>query len=257
MNFPFKRTRIDSEVLNLQSCTYIEVFKCFIMFVVIILWGLIHLPLCSYGAGLWMSWQGTWWATSTTSLCSNTPSIWEVTPFSPHQTSCKIYFSFQNFTSATCSRFDDRFSVEILLLLLLFINTELIRGMHTSLLVSPGIDTSLTGGLGWLDLESLPPGDRPPRSRWEEAVEEDVTTGAKATDWGLNNWRTRGESPNPPTPPALPWNKWPCSWSWLKCLLFHIPSCCVWGGFLLKSNPYPCLVLDDTTGGNYCQKHAV
>lgn len=101
-----------------------------------------------------------------------------------------------------------------------------------SLLVSPGIDTSLTGGEGCLVLESLPPGDQLPRSRWEEAVEEDVTTGAKVTVWGENERRREGATPS--CSPCAPCNKWPCSWCFrLKCVLFHILSC-FWGKLCLK-----------------------
>lgn len=80
-------------------------------------------------------------------------------------------------------------------------------------------------------MESLPPGDRPPRSRWEEAVEEDVTTGAKATDWGLNNWRTRGESPNPPNSPCVALKQMAMQLKLVKMLAFSYSILlCVCGG---------------------------
>lgn len=80
-----------------------------------------------------------------------------------------------------------------------------IEGTHIPVPVSPGIDISLTEGEGCLVLESLQPGDQSPRSSWEEAVEEDVTTGAKATVWGMNEWR-RGERTTPSLSPCASTN---------------------------------------------------
>lgn len=74
-------------------------------------------------------------------------------------------------------------------------------------------------------MESLPPGDQLPRSRWEEAVEEDVTTGAKVTVWGVNERRREERELQPPAPR----NKWPRMFP-VKMRAFS----CFWGKLCLK-----------------------
>lgn len=43
----------------------------------------------TFFVGLWMSWRAIWWATSTSSSCSNIPWTWEDDACSPRQISCE------------------------------------------------------------------------------------------------------------------------------------------------------------------------
>lgn len=90
--------------------------------------------------------------------------------------------------------------------------------------LSLGTGISLTEGEGYQASESLPPGDRLPRSRQEEVeVVGGVTTGAKASALEENE---RREEEIATLSSLAPSNTWLCSW-WctLRCLLLHLLLC--------------------------------